>query len=200
MFAPKNRSATADICHNHGGVAEMEAEPTKNALVILVRNQPMGRLFRTKHAALRLPKQQAASISAANKLAVIAKLAPQGSSASPRLGSPCTTSRPEINEIIERAIEQMRRSAMRQSARHDAQTSRGLFFPSLKHLLDFLPLQAVLRAAQVARDDREFHALGELFDIAFRRIGERPQHQQIALVIDQLRRHRRQAVRRGTGS
>lgn len=42
VFAPKNRSSTADICHNHGGVAKTEAAPTKNALVILVRNQPMG--------------------------------------------------------------------------------------------------------------------------------------------------------------
>lgn len=42
IFAPKSKSTEAEICRSHGGLAMKNAVPTKQGLVILVRNQPMG--------------------------------------------------------------------------------------------------------------------------------------------------------------
>ncbi|MEP4030248.1 antitermination protein [Roseibium polysiphoniae] len=42
VFAPSNGKAAEDLCRNYGGVAEKDAQPSDEGLVILVRNQPMG--------------------------------------------------------------------------------------------------------------------------------------------------------------
>ena len=60
------------------------------------------------------------------------------------------------------------------------------------HLADLLPLQVRLRAAQVAGDDREFHAAREGGDVGFRRVGERADDDVRAVVGDELRWHRLQ--------
>jgi hypothetical protein len=61
-----------------------------------------------------------------------------------------------------------------------------------KHRLHGVALQAVLAAAQVAGDDRERHRLGEARQIGLGAKAERAQHRHVALVVHQLRRHRRQ--------
>lgn len=42
IFALKNKSSDADICRSYGGLAEVDAKPSAEGLVILVRNRPMG--------------------------------------------------------------------------------------------------------------------------------------------------------------
>jgi len=42
MFIPAQRKSAEELCANYGGVAEKDAMPSDEGLVILVRNQPMG--------------------------------------------------------------------------------------------------------------------------------------------------------------
>lgn len=42
MFTPAFKKSAEDLCANYGGVALKDAAPSKEGLVILVRNQPMG--------------------------------------------------------------------------------------------------------------------------------------------------------------
>ncbi len=42
MFTPAQNKSAEELCANYGGVALNDAEPSKQGLVILVRNQPMG--------------------------------------------------------------------------------------------------------------------------------------------------------------
>ena len=42
MFTPAKAKSAEELCANYGGVALKDAEPSKEGLVILVRNQPMG--------------------------------------------------------------------------------------------------------------------------------------------------------------
>lgn len=42
MFTPAQKKSADELCANYGGVAEKDAGPTDEGLVILVRNQPMG--------------------------------------------------------------------------------------------------------------------------------------------------------------
>lgn len=42
MFTPAHSKSAEELCANYGGVAHKDSEPSKNGLVILVRNQPVG--------------------------------------------------------------------------------------------------------------------------------------------------------------
>jgi len=42
MFTPAQKKSAEELCANYGGVAEQDASPSEQGLVILVRNQPMG--------------------------------------------------------------------------------------------------------------------------------------------------------------
>ncbi len=42
MFTPARTKSAEELCANYGGIAQSGSEPSKEALVILVRNQPMG--------------------------------------------------------------------------------------------------------------------------------------------------------------
>jgi hypothetical protein len=42
MFTPARAKSAEDLCTNYGGVALKDAAPSKEGLVILVRNQPVG--------------------------------------------------------------------------------------------------------------------------------------------------------------
>lgn len=42
MFTPAKTKSAEELCANYGGVAQKDATPSKEGLVILVRNQPMG--------------------------------------------------------------------------------------------------------------------------------------------------------------
>jgi hypothetical protein len=87
----------------------------------------------------------------------------------------------------------MRRPRVHQGARTASAAARGrLRLPVVEHPLDHLPLQAVLAAAQVAGDDRIVHRLREPLAIGLGHMGERGADEQVALVVQQLRRHRRQ--------
>ena len=52
-----------------------------------------------------------------------------------------------------------------------------------------LALQPFLRAAEIARNDREFHGVREFRDVFLGAENKRAQNEQVALVIDQLGRH-----------
>ncbi|MEP3045939.1 MAG: antitermination protein [Roseibium sp.] len=42
MFTPAKSKSAEDLCVNYGGVAQTNAAPSTQGLVILVRNQPVG--------------------------------------------------------------------------------------------------------------------------------------------------------------
>jgi hypothetical protein len=42
MFTPSRGKSAEELCENYGGVALKDAAPSKEGLVILVRNQPVG--------------------------------------------------------------------------------------------------------------------------------------------------------------
>ncbi len=42
MFTPSRGKSAEELCENYGGVALNNAAPSKEGLVILVRNQPVG--------------------------------------------------------------------------------------------------------------------------------------------------------------
>ncbi|MHA7777844.1 antitermination protein [Roseibium sp. M-1] len=42
MFTPAKTKSAEELCANYGGVAHKDSIPSKEGLVILVRNQPMG--------------------------------------------------------------------------------------------------------------------------------------------------------------
>lgn len=42
MFTPALKKSAEDLCANYGGVALQDSVPSKEGLVILVRNQPVG--------------------------------------------------------------------------------------------------------------------------------------------------------------
>ena len=76
-----------------------------------------------------------------------------------------------------------------ESAQHRILAARHAGFDIGKHRLHRIALQAVLRTAEIARDDREFHGLGKARQVVLGAVGERPQHKKIALVVEQLCRH-----------
>ena len=64
-------------------------------------------------------------------------------------------------------------------------------FPIVEHGLHGLPLQSILAAAEIAGNDWEGHGLGEFGEIFFRASDERPEHKDIALIVQELWRHGR---------
>ncbi len=42
MFTPSHKKSAEELCTNYGGVAMKNAAPSKEGLIILVRNQPVG--------------------------------------------------------------------------------------------------------------------------------------------------------------
>jgi hypothetical protein len=86
----------------------------------------------------------------------------------------------------------MRGAGVHQRAEHHLPPAGAAPFPVVQKRLDLHPLQPVLRPAQVAGDDRIAHRAGESVAIGLRHEGQRAQDQKIALLVSQLRRHRRQ--------
>ena len=62
-----------------------------------------------------------------------------------------------------------------------------------EHGLDLAPFHVVLRAAQIARNDRKLAAARVARNLALGAVRERPDHDVLAVVALQLRRHRFQA-------
>src|SRR5438034_268707 len=93
-------------------------------------------------------------------------------------------------EIEQLAVEQVRRAHVGERA-HDRLDAPGMaLFPLGEHLAHHLPLQVFLRAAQLARDDRESLQLGVGDQIVLAHVRERADHHVPAVVRAQLRRHR----------
>src|SRR6267143_1122030 len=93
-------------------------------------------------------------------------------------------------EIEQLAVEQVRRAHVGERA-HDRLDAAGMaLFPLGEHLAHHLPLQVFLRAAQVARNDRESLHLGVSDQIVLAHVRERADHHVLAVVRAQLRRHR----------
>jgi hypothetical protein len=61
-----------------------------------------------------------------------------------------------------------------------------------QHCLHRIALQPVLRPAEVAGDDRKIQGGGKFRQIVLGAKAERPQHHQVALVVQKLRRHGRE--------
>src|SRR2546427_3752022 len=93
-------------------------------------------------------------------------------------------------EIEQLAVEQVRRAHVGERA-HDRLDAAGMaLFPLGEHLAHHLPLQVFLRAAQLARNDRESPQLGVSDQIVLAHVRERADHHVPAVVRAQLRRHR----------
>ena len=83
----------------------------------------------------------------------------------------------------------MRRAHICERADHRVLAARHTLFEVIEHRLHRVSLQAVLTAAQIARDDGKAHRGGELFQVRLGAKGQRAQHHEVALVIDELGRH-----------
>ena len=95
-------------------------------------------------------------------------------------------------EIEQVAVGQLRRPHIAQRT-HDLIHAAGrLAVPFGQQATDLLALQVLLRAAQGAGDDREAALFGIARDIGFLAIGQRPDHHMLAIIAEQLGRHRGQ--------
>src|SRR5690606_7341871 len=92
-------------------------------------------------------------------------------------------------EIEQLAIQQMAWTNIRHGADHRVLAARHALLDVGQHGFHRIALQPFLAAAQVARNDRELHRGREFLQIVLRRIGQRTEHHQVALVIDEFRRH-----------
>ena len=70
--------------------------------------------------------------------------------------------------------------------------ARVLALPGAQHPADANSLQVLLAAAQVARNDRELALLGPAREVALRDVGHRADDDVLAVVADELGRHRAQ--------
>jgi rhodanese-related sulfurtransferase len=86
-------------------------------------------------------------------------------------------------------IEQMRRPAVAQPFQHVLLCPRSRPLPIFQQGFDPRSLQAVLRAAEIAGNDREAHRLRKLGQIRLRAHCKRPQHEDVTLLVQQLGRH-----------
>ena len=79
------------------------------------------------------------------------------------------------------------------SARNRICRRPGLFVSHVvEHALDLATLQPVLAAAEVAGDDRVAHGAGEAVAVGLGDVGERAEDVDVALVVQELGRHRRE--------
>src|SRR4029079_14924731 len=87
----------------------------------------------------------------------------------------------------------MRRGDVLQAADQPIGAARIFLLPARKHRLHFTALHVVLRAAQLARNDRELAAARVSRDVALRAVRERTDDDVLAVITLELRRHRLQA-------
>src|SRR5690606_32591300 len=95
-------------------------------------------------------------------------------------------------EIEQFAIQQMAWTNIRHGADHRVLAARHALFDVGQHGFHRVALQPFLTAAQIAWNDRELHRSRKFFKIVFRCISQRAEHHQVALVVNELRRHRGQ--------
>ena len=87
-------------------------------------------------------------------------------------------------EVEQLSVEQMRRPHIGQRADHRVLAARHAPLDVVEHRFHGVALQPFLAAAEVAGDDRELHRLGELLEVGFGAEAERPQHHDVALVVE----------------
>src|SRR4051812_33674306 len=100
------------------------------------------------------------------------------------------TSRLQRGKVVELAIEKMGRLYFSERARDRFDAPGVLALPVAQHLADHLALQVLLRAAQVARNDRERLLFGVGGEVVLGDIGERADDDMLAIVGAKLGRHR----------
>ena len=83
----------------------------------------------------------------------------------------------------------MRRHHILQSSKHVFNATRKLLFPIAQHLPHHLPLQAVLAAAQCARNDRELTIGGPTRQVFFGHISEWTNHHVVTTIAHQFGWH-----------
>ena len=74
-------------------------------------------------------------------------------------------------------------------AEHGFDTTRITLIPVAQHVANYLTLQVRLRAAQVTWNDRERFRLRKTLNVFFAAVGERADHNVLAVIAHQLRRH-----------
>ena len=102
---------------------------------------------------------------------------------------PSGEARIERGEVEQFSVKQVRGPHIGHGADHGVLAAGHALLDVVEHRLHGVALQPFLAAAEVARDDREFHGTGEFLQIHLGAISERAQNHDVALVIDQLRRH-----------
>ena len=83
----------------------------------------------------------------------------------------------------------MRGSRVHQRPEHDLTTTGAVGLPSVEYLFHLLPLQPVLRAAEITGNDRIVHRAGEFAAIGLGHIGKRAIDEEVAFFVDELGRH-----------
>ena len=92
-------------------------------------------------------------------------------------------------EIEQRAVQQVRRGDLGERAEDGVDASRVFLLPLAQHRGDLPALQMLLRAAQIARNDREGVLLREPREVPLAHVRQRPDDDVPAVVGDELGRH-----------
>lgn len=95
----------------------------------------------------------------------------------------------ETLEVEKLVVTQMRGYDVLHGGEYRFGTPRITLVPFRHHLADFLALQVFLRTAEIAGDDREFHAPRVFGDVRFRAVGERTDDDMSLVVGYQLGWH-----------
>src|SRR6185436_13356060 len=98
----------------------------------------------------------------------------------------------KIRKVVKLLVEEVRRPNLGQRAQDRFDPSGMALLPVGQHLADEPALQVLLRAAQIAGNDRELPFSRVSNEVGLRDVGERPDDDMPAIVRAQLRRHRLQ--------
>ncbi|ULA59738.1 MAG: hypothetical protein LZF60_160066 [Nitrospira sp.] len=96
----------------------------------------------------------------------------------------------QVGEVEERTIQEQRGRDVPKGGEHAVVGAGKTLIPVLQHLLDLFAFQILLRAAQVAGDDRKLEQGGIMGQVGLLHIGQRSNHHMAAALGTQLRRHR----------
>src|SRR5258708_9055440 len=95
----------------------------------------------------------------------------------------------DVCEVVERAVQQVRRRDIGERAEDGFEAAGLLLLPLVQHGLYLLPLQLLLGAAQVAGNDGKFAQLRVRLQVRLVDVGERADHDVLAVVGNELGRH-----------
>ena len=95
-------------------------------------------------------------------------------------------------EIMQTPIHQMCRHDVSKRIEDRLDPPGKLFLPRPQHRANLPSLQILLRTAQRARNEREFHRIGVAREITLSNIGQRADDDMTSVIGHELRRHRLQ--------